>query len=72
MPTTYAAYGYGKLVFVQLHDEAKALLGGHYNEIEFNAMLLSRGWSNLGELENTYNEYMAAKCHQYGIEFTPR
>ena len=72
MPTTYAAYGYGKLLFVQLHEEAKALLGSHYNEIEFNAMLLSRGWSTLGELENTYNEYMTAKCHKYGVEFSPR
>lgn len=72
MPTTYAAYGYGKLMFVQLHEEAQALLGGHYNEIEFNAMLLSRGWSSLGELENTYNEYMKIQCHKYGIEFTER
>lgn len=70
IPTQYAAYGYGKYFFVKLHDEAKELLGEHYNEVEFNAMLLSRGWTSLGELQNTYNEYMKAKCHKYGINFT--
>ena len=69
MPSGYAAYGYGKLVFNKLHNEAKELLGAAYNEIEFNAMLLSNGWTSLGELQNTYNEYMKAKCHQYGIAF---
>ena len=70
MPTTYAAYGYGKLFFVKLHNQAQEILGVHYDEIEFNAMLLSKGWTNLGELENTYNEYMTTKCHKLGIEFT--
>lgn len=69
MPTTYAAYGYGKLFFVKLHDEAQKILGVHYDEIEFNAMLLSRGWTSLGELQNTYNEYMMAKCHKLGLSF---
>ena len=68
-PVTYNAYGYGKLMFYNLHQEAKKVLGVHYDEVEFNAMLLSKGWTNLGELENTYNEYMAKKCHIYGIEF---
>lgn len=69
MPVTYAAYAYGKLFFVRLHDEAKAILGSFYNEVEFNGMLLSKGWTSLGELQNTYNEYMEAKCHKHGIEF---
>jgi uncharacterized protein (DUF885 family) len=69
MPTTYAAYGYGKLYFVKLHNEAQKVLGVYYDEIEFNAMLLSRGWTSLGELENTYLEYMRAKCHKLGIQF---
>ena len=69
MPSGYAAYGYGKLFFVNLHEEAKDILGGYYDEIEFNAMLLSKGWTSLGELENTYNDYMKAKCHKYGITF---
>ncbi len=69
MPTTYAAYGYGKLYFMNLHNEAQNILGAYYDEVEFNAMLHSRGWTNLGELENTYNEYIKAKCHKYGIEF---
>ena len=68
-PVTYAAYAYGKLFFVKLHDQAKEILGSFYNEIEFNGMLLSKGWTNLGELQNTYNEYMTAKCHKHGLEF---
>lgn len=69
MPTQYAAYGYGKYFFINLHEEAQEILGQHYNEVEFNAMLLSRGWTCLGELQNTYNEYMKAKCHKYDINF---
>lgn len=69
MPVTYAAYAYGKLYFVKLHDQAREILGAFYNEVEFNGMLLSRGWTDLGELERTYNEYMIAKCHKHGIEF---
>ena len=67
MPTTYNAYGYGKYYFMKLHDSAKQVLGKYYNEIEFNEMLLSKGWTNLGELKNTYDEYMAKACHRHGI-----
>jgi len=69
MPSGYAAYGYGKLTFINIHKEAQRILGGAYNEIEFNAMLLSKGWTSLGELYNTYNEYMTNKCHQLGIAY---
>ncbi len=69
MPAGYAAYGYGKLTFINLHNNAKKVLGGAYNEIEFNAMLLSKGWTSLGELYNTYNEYMVNKCHKLGIAY---
>ena len=69
MPSQYAAYGYGKLVFNNLHQEAKSYLGYHYNEVEFNAMLLSKGWTNLGILQDTYEEYMTAKCHELGSEY---
>ena len=69
MPSGYAAYGYGKLFFNNLHTEAKNILGAIYDEVEFNAMLLSNGWTSLGELQKTYDEYMKAKCHQYGIAF---
>ena len=69
MPTQYAAYGYGKLTFYNLHQEAQKYLGVHYDEIEFNAMLLSKGWTSLGILQETYEEYMTAKCHELGIEY---
>ena len=68
-PTVYAAYGYGKYYFVHLHDEAQKILGEHYNEIEFNAMLLSNGWTNLELLQQTYDRYMAKTCHKYGIKY---
>lgn len=67
MPTNYAAYGYGKLTFYNLHQEAKSILGGFYDEVEFNAMILSKGWTGLEELQNTYDEYMKSKMHQYGL-----
>lgn len=69
MPTTYAAYGYGKEVFMRLHNEAKEILGCYYDEVEFNTMLHSCGWINLGELQKVYEEYMEAKCHKAGIEY---
>ena len=72
MPSQYAAYGYGKIFFVKIHDEAKKILGAYYDEVEFNGMIHSRGWTNLGELENTYNEYMIAKCHKCGIDYNPQ
>ncbi|MBQ8293583.1 MAG: DUF885 family protein [Bacilli bacterium] len=69
MPTQYASYGYGKLVFYNLHEEAKTILGGYYDEVEFNDMLLSNGWVNLQQLEKQYEEYMADKCYECGIEY---
>ncbi|MDE5715310.1 MAG: DUF885 domain-containing protein, partial [Anaeroplasmataceae bacterium] len=36
-PVSYAAYGYGKLFFYNLHQEAKEILGGFYDEIDFNS-----------------------------------
>jgi uncharacterized protein (DUF885 family) len=69
MPTTFHAYGYGKYVFYSYHQEAKEYLGDSYNELEFNDMLLSKGWTSLAILEETYTEYMKTKCHELGIEF---
>ena len=69
MPSTYAAYGYGKMVFIKLHEEAKKVLGHYYDEIEFNDMLLSNGWTDLDELKTTYTEYMIRKCHEVNVVF---
>ena len=69
MPTTYHAYGYGKYVFYSYHQKAKEYLGDTYDEVELNAMFLSKGWTNLAILEETYTEYMEAKCHELGVEF---
>jgi hypothetical protein len=32
-------------------------------------MLLSKGWTDLEELKNTYIDYMMVKCHEVGVEF---
>lgn len=68
-PTSYAAYGYGKLFFYNLHEEAKEILKDQYNEVEFNEMLLSKGWTSLDVLQETYDNYMKKKCHKLGIPY---
>lgn len=68
-PTSYAAYGYGKLTFYNLHERAKNILGAFYDEVEFNAMLLSKGWTSLDILKETYEEYMKDKCYECGLEY---
>ena len=67
-PTQYASYGYGKLVFNKIHNQAKAALGVYYDEIEFNAMILSNGWVELEVLEEMVDAYLDDKCFEYGIE----
>lgn len=69
MPTQYAAYGYGKLFFYNLHEEAKTILGKSYDEVEFNAMLLSNGWTSLDILKETYEQYMQIKCYELSIQY---
>ena len=69
MPGQYAAYGYGQSLFYELHEEAKSLLGDTYNEVEFNAMLLSHGWIDLHDLVELYDNYMSQKCFLLGVEF---
>lgn len=69
LPANYPAYGYGKLTFVNLHNEAKKILGAFYDEVEFNTMILSKGWTSLGILQETYEEYMIDKCYECGIEY---
>lgn len=61
MPTQYAAYGYGIMYFHGIHETAKSKLGSAYNEIEFNAAILSKGWCSLGEVQNIVDEYIADK-----------
>lgn len=69
MPSQYAAYGYGKVIFNRLHTEAQSILGAYYDEVEFNGMLLSKGWTDLEILEETYDNYMRIKCHECGIAY---
>lgn len=67
-PVTYAAYGYGKYFFYNLHVQGKKALGKYYDEVEFNQMLLSKGWTSLGELQATYDQYISEKSFIYGIQ----
>lgn len=57
-PSQYAPYGYGYATFVDLHNKAKAALGNWYNEVDFNEMLLSRGWIGLSSLKAYAQEYI--------------
>lgn len=69
IPTQYVSYGYGKMVMFGIHEEAEEILGAYYNEVEFNEMVHSKGWTDLAQLEATYHDYMAEKCHLLGIDF---
>ena len=68
MPGNYAAYGFGKVDFIDLHDNAKKKLGDAYNEIDFNNALLSHGWCSLAELIKIYEEYVDHTAFLNGIE----
>lgn len=64
MPAGYAAYGYGMSFFVDLHDNAKELLGSYYNEVEFNSVILSHGWCSFDELVRITDEYIQETLHK--------
>lgn len=67
MPTQYAAYGYGIILFHDVHEQAKKTLGDCYNEIEFNRALLSNGWCSSTELQRIADEYIAETKFVNGI-----
>ena len=58
MPGNYAAYGFGRIFFLDLHLDAQEKLGEFYNEIDFNAALLSHGWCSGDELVKIQKEYI--------------
>ncbi len=61
-PSIYVSYGYGMLVMIDVHDQARQQLGSAYNEVEFNGKLLSEGFGPT--VERAYelaNEYIASK-----------
>ncbi|MDE6407787.1 MAG: DUF885 domain-containing protein, partial [Anaeroplasmataceae bacterium] len=62
-PASYPAYGYGKLFFYNLHQEAKKKLGRYYDEVELNTILLSKGWTSLGKLRQTFDIYIRDVAH---------
>ena len=64
-PTTYASYGFGRLHFLQLHEDAQARLGTIYDEKEFNALILSHGWCSYDELDALVEEYIEEQLFLY-------
>ena len=64
-PTTYASYGFGRLHFLQLHEEAQEKLGTIYDEKEFNALILSHGWCSYDELDALVEEYIEEQLFLY-------
>jgi len=57
----YPPYGYGQAVFINLHEQAQAALGGAYDEVEFNNLLLSNGWCSLDALKEHVKTYLDNK-----------
>ena len=53
--------------FVAYHDQAKEALGGFYDEVDFNRMLLSNGWCSFTTLEQMVEEYINNQCFVYGL-----
>lgn len=68
IPTQYASYGFGQLKMVELHDNAREALGEYYDEIEFNAYILSQGWCGLEKLEKLANQYVENMKFIYGLD----
>lgn len=68
-PSQIATYGYGMARFVDYHNEAKAVLGDYYDEVEFNAMLLSNGWCSLSTLDKMVNDFINNKCYVNNIDY---
>ena len=66
-PTQIVPYGYGMAKFVAYHDQAKEALGGFYDEVDFNRMLLSNGWCSFTTLEQMVEEYINNQCFVYGL-----
>ncbi len=66
MPTQYAAYGFGQAYMLELHKDAEEELGGLYNEVDFNRVLLSHGWCSLDELKDISTQYISDIEFMYG------
>ena len=66
-PAQYPAYGYGKAYFWQLHLDAQAALGEHYDVVDFNKMLLAHGWCSMDRLEKYYNQYISDQLFLAGL-----
>ncbi len=58
MPTGYAPYGYGSLKMHKYHSNAKNKLKSKYDEIKFNSLILSHGWSGYETLDKLVSNYL--------------
>ena len=67
IPTDYAAYGYGRSYFKDIHDYAKNELGNLYNEIEFNSLIQSKGWCSYDILDEMIDGYIEETKFIYGV-----
>lgn len=67
MPTAYAAYGYGSLKMHNYHTNAKNKLGKKYDEVEFNKIIMSCGWSGYDKLDKIVNDYI--NCYSYVVNY---
>lgn len=61
MPTVYASYGYGSLKMHQYHYKAKKKLKSKYDEIDFNSLIMSKGWQGFETLDKMVEKYISQK-----------
>ena len=67
IPSQYSSYGYGKVVFVKIHDDAKKALSYYYDEIDYNMAIQSNGWTGLESLISLSDDYIAKQQFLHGI-----
>ncbi len=67
-PGQYAPYGYGQIVFIELHEQAQELLGAAYDEKEFNQVLLRQGWCALEDLKAYVQQYLNEQAFLLRLE----
>ena len=63
----YPPYGYGQVLFIEFHEEAKELLGAAYNEKELNKVILNQGWCSLDSLRAYVAEYLEQQSFLLGF-----
>ena len=68
MPTGYTPYGYGQICMNDLHIYCEKELGSLYNEVDYNAFVLSTTQDSLYNLQVLTEEYIKDVKFMYGTD----